>query len=51
MDKALIYCRVSTKRQSKEHDGLMSQATRRREFARYRTMEVIETFYDSDLAP
>ncbi len=48
MDKAVIYCRVSTKRQTKEGDGLASQATRCREFARYRNMEVIETFYDSE---
>ncbi len=47
MDKAVIYCRVSTKRQTKEGDGLASQATRCREFARYRNMEVIEVFQDS----
>ncbi|MGH8764013.1 MAG: recombinase family protein, partial [Nitrosospira sp.] len=48
MDKAVIYCRVSTKRQSKEGDGLASQATRCREFARYRNLEVIEVFQDSE---
>ncbi len=47
MDKAVIYCRVSTNRQSKEHDGLRSQQTRCIEFARFRNMEVIETFQDS----
>ncbi|GKS69788.1 hypothetical protein W03_17920 [Nitrosomonas sp. PY1] len=47
MDKAVIYCRVSTKRQTKEGDGLASQATRCREFARYRNMEVVEVFQDS----
>jgi DNA invertase Pin-like site-specific DNA recombinase len=48
MDKAVIYCRVSTKRQTKEGDGLASQATRCREFARYRNLEVIEVFQDSE---
>jgi DNA invertase Pin-like site-specific DNA recombinase len=48
MDKAVIYCRVSTKRQSKEGNGLASQATRCREFARYRNLEVIEVFQDSE---
>lgn len=47
MDKAVIYCRVSTKRQTKEGDGLASQATRCREFARYRNLEVVEVFQDS----
>ncbi len=47
MDKAVIYCRVSTKRQTKEGDGLTSQATRCREFAKYRNLEVIEVFQDS----
>ena len=47
MDKAVIYCRVSTKRQTKAGDGLASQATRCREFARYRNLEVIEVFQDS----
>lgn len=47
MDKAVIYCRVSTKRQTKDGDGLASQATRCREFARYRNLEVIEVFQDS----
>lgn len=45
--KAVIYCRVSTKRQTKEGDELASQATRCREFARYRNLEVIEVFQDS----
>lgn len=48
MDKALIYCRVSTKRQSTEGAGLASQATRCREFAHYRHMEVIGQFEDSE---
>lgn len=47
MDKAVIYCRVSTKRQTREGDGLASQATRCGEFARYRNMEVMEVFQDS----
>ncbi len=47
MNKAVIYCRVSTKRQTKEGDGLASQATRCRELARYRNLEVLEVFEDS----
>ena len=47
MDKAVIYCRVSTKKQTEKGDGLTSQATRCREFAKYRNLEVIEVFQDS----
>ncbi|GAB4182347.1 MAG: hypothetical protein Tsb002_03500 [Wenzhouxiangellaceae bacterium] len=47
MNKAVIYCRVSTKRQKEEGDGLASQATRCYEFAKYRNLKVIKTFEDA----
>ncbi len=47
MDKAVIYCRVSTKRQTKAGDGLTSQATRCREYAKYNNLEVVDVFQDS----
>lgn len=43
---AVIYCRVSSKKQTKEHDGLGSQRTRCMEFARYKNYRVVETFED-----
>jgi len=39
--KAVIYCRVSSKAQTKRGDGLKSQETRCREFARYRGYDVV----------
>ena len=45
--KAVIYCRISSLAQFKKGDGLESQATRCREFARYKDLEVIETFQDT----
>lgn len=44
--KALIHCRVSTKRQAKEGNGLSSQETRCREYAQHRGHQVIEVFTD-----
>lgn len=44
--KAVLYCRVSTKRQAKEGNGLSSQAVRNAEYAASRGHDVIETFYD-----
>lgn len=44
--QAVIYCRVSTTRQTVESDGLNSQETRCREFARIKGHEVIEVFRD-----
>src|SRR4051794_35637712 len=44
--KAVIYCRVSTKRQAKEGNGLGSQETRCREYAGGRGHEVIRAFTD-----
>ncbi len=45
--KAVIYCRISSQAQSEKGDGLESQATRCREFAKYKGLTVIETFKDT----
>ncbi|MBT9161159.1 MAG: hypothetical protein DDT26_02460 [Dehalococcoidia bacterium] len=44
--KAVIYCRVSTKRQAKEGNGLESQETRCREYASFRGHDVVRVFTD-----
>ena len=44
--KAVIYCRVSSPRQVKQGQGLQSQDTRCREYAKARGYEVIETFHE-----
>jgi site-specific DNA recombinase len=44
--KAIIYCRVSSKKQEKDGTGLDSQETTCREYARYRGYSVVECFYD-----
>jgi DNA invertase Pin-like site-specific DNA recombinase len=44
--KAVIYCRVSSAKQTTRGDGLSSQETRCREFARYRGLEVVKVFKD-----
>lgn len=44
--KAVIYCRVSTKRQAKEGNGLSSQQVRCAEYAHKQGYEVIEVFND-----
>ena len=44
--KAVIYARVSSIAQNKRGDGISSQITRCREFARYRGFEVVQTFQD-----
>lgn len=44
--KAVIYCRVSSVKQTKEGDGLASQETRCREYARHRGYEVVRVFTD-----
>ena len=44
--KAVIYCRVSSSKQTKHGDGLNSQETRCREYARYKGYEVLATFSD-----
>jgi len=43
---AVIYCRVSGKKQVKRGDGLGSQETRCREYARHKGYEVIGVFTD-----
>ena len=45
--KALIYCRVSSKKQVRDGDGLRSQETRCREYAAYKGYEVAGVFCDS----
>ncbi|MEW7986881.1 MAG: recombinase family protein, partial [Candidatus Thiodiazotropha sp.] len=47
MKQAVIYCRISSQAQFEKGDGLESQATRCREFARFKGLEVIETFQDT----
>lgn len=44
--KAVIYCRVSSTKQTVRGDGLGSQETRCREFAKYKGYEVVEVFRD-----
>ena len=44
--KAVIYCRVSSKKQEKDGTGLASQETTCREYARYRGYSVVECFFD-----
>ena len=44
--KAVIYCRVSNVKQTTRGDGLSSQETRCREYARYKGYEVVEVFKD-----
>ncbi len=47
MHKAVIYCRVSSTRQSTEGHGLDSQEHRCREYAKQRECEVVKVFRDS----
>lgn len=44
--KAVIYCRVSSKAQTRRGDGLNSQETRCREYARYKGYSVARVFTD-----
>jgi site-specific DNA recombinase len=44
--KAVIYCRVSSVKQTVRGDGLASQETRCREFAKYKGYEVAQVFRD-----
>ncbi len=44
--KAVIYCRVSSTKQTTQGDGLGSQETRCREYASYRGHEVVKVFKD-----
>ena len=45
-EKAVIYTRVSSSKQTKVGDGLRSQETRCRDFARMKGYEVVEVFQD-----
>ena len=45
-NQAVIYCRVSSSKQTKVGDGLKSQETRCRDFARMKGYEVLEVFSD-----
>lgn len=44
--KAILYCRVSSMKQATRGDGLSSQETRCREYAKYKGYEVIQVFKD-----
>ncbi len=44
--KAVIYCRVSSIKQTTRGDGLGSQETRCREYAKYKGYSVVEVFQD-----
>ena len=44
--KAVIYCRVSSTKQTVRGDGLGSQETRCREFAKYKSYGVVKVFTD-----
>jgi site-specific DNA recombinase len=46
LTKAVIYCRVSSTKQTTRGDGLSSQQTRCREFANFRGYEVVKVFSD-----
>ena len=48
--KAVIYCRVSSAAQVKKGDGIQSQETRCREYARHKGCEVIEVFKDEGVS-
>ena len=45
--KAVIYCRISDPKQAVRGDGLRSQETRCREFARMKNYDVVEVFQDN----
>ncbi len=48
--KAVVYCRVSSVKQLKEGDGLASQETRCREFAKHKNYKVVEAFKDEGVS-
>lgn len=48
--KSVIYCRVSSQAQLRKGDGLASQETRCREFARMRGYSVEKAFYDEGIS-
>ena len=44
--RAVVYCRVSSAKQTKQGDGLDSQETRCREYAKFKGYEVVSVFTD-----
>lgn len=50
MQKAVIYCRVSSPEQVKNGHGLSSQETRCREYARHKKLEVVEVFAEEGIS-
>ena len=48
--KTVIYCRVSSNKQVKKGDGLGSQETRCREYAKHKDYDVIEVFRDEGVS-
>jgi site-specific DNA recombinase len=50
IQNAVIYCRVSDMKQIKKGDGLGSQETRCREYARHKNVRVIEVFKEEGIS-
>ena len=50
INKAVIYCRVSSPEQVKNGHGLTSQETRCREFAKYRNLQVVDVFHEEGIS-
>lgn len=50
MQKAVIYCRVSSDRQVNEGHGLNSQEKRCRDFANVKGYKVVKVFYDEGVS-
>ena len=48
--KAVIYCRVSSQKQVKKGDGLGSQETRCRDYAKHKGYEVVSVFRDEGVS-
>lgn len=48
--KAVIYCRVSSQKQVKKGDGLGSQETRCREYAKHKNYQITEVFRDEGIS-
>ncbi len=48
--KAVIYCRVSSQKQVKKGDGLGSQETRCREYAKHKGYQITEVFRDEGIS-
>ncbi len=48
--KAILYCRVSSQKQVTEGNGLASQETRCREYAKHKGYDVVDVFRDEGLS-